>query len=221
MGIDLYCNEFKMKLLFQKSRTFLRLTFTSFLAFLFYLEANVLLANETSEVAADAKLDPLAWRGDLALWTAVVFLLLLLILCKFAFGPIVKALDQREKNELAKVEATERAQADAKALLQEYRRKLDDSQKEALQIIADARRDAETQSGVIVETARQAAEQERARAIKDIRSASDAALQEIAVKSAELATTLAGKILKEEIDPQKHARVIDSVIDEINATSNS
>ena len=181
---------------------------------LYWLETATVFAQETAE-ASEARLDPLAWKGDLALWTAVVFLLLLLVLSKFAFGPIVKALDQREKNELAKVEATERANADAKALLEEYRRKLDDSNEEARRIVADAKKEVEIQADAIIESARTAAEQERARAIKDVQAASDAALRDLAEKTADLATSLAGKILKERIDPQKHSELVQSAVEKM------
>jgi|BioPla2DNA2_1021312.scaffolds.fasta_scaffold45375_1 F-type H+-transporting ATPase subunit b len=188
-----------------------------FAALIYFAETAVLWAEEASETAAEMKLDPLAWKGDLALWTAVVFLILLLILGKFAFGPIVKALDLREKNELARVEAAERANADAKALLETYRQRLADASDEVRQIISEARRDAEKQAATIVEDARKAAAHERERALKDIQEASDVALQDIAVKSAELATSLAGKILKEEIDSSAHARLIESAVGEIKS----
>lgn len=183
----------------------------------YFAETAALWAVEVVDSAeeVEAKLDPLAWKSDLALWTAVVFLILLGVLCKFAFGPIVKALDQREKNELARVEAAERANADAKALLEEYRQKLADSEEEVRQIVSNARQQAEKQADSIVETAKKAAANERERALKDIQAASDVALQDIAVKSAELATSLAGKILKEQIDPAKHSELIRDAVGEI------
>lgn len=206
-------NEFNTK----KSLRKVRITALSVaLASLFYfVESTALWAEEVAETAGEAKLDPLAWKGDLALWTAVVFLILLVVLYKFAFGPIVKALDQREKNELARVEAAERANADAKALLEEYRKKLADSGEEVRQIVSGARKEAERQADSIVETAKKAAANERERALKEIQTASDLALQDIAAKSAEMATTLAGKILKEQIDPSKHTELIKNAVGDI------
>lgn len=206
----MHFNEFNTKSLF---RTIGRSGLNgAFVLAAYFAETTVLWA---AEEAGEAKLDPLAWKSDLALWTAVVFLVLLVVLYKFAFGPIVKALNQREKNEIARVEAAERANADAKALLEEYRQKLADSEEEVRLIVSGAKKEAEKQAGAIVDSAKKAAAVERERALKDIQTASDAALQDIAVKSAELATSLAGKILKEQIDPSKHAELIKSAVGEI------
>lgn len=210
----MYFKGFKTKVNFcNRKRASLACAFAA----VFYLAESTVLwaAEEAAEGAAQAKLDPLAWKSDLALWTAVVFLLVLVVLGKFAFGPIVKALDQREKNELDRLESVERANADAKALLEEYRHKLSDSEAEVRQIIFDAQKDAAKQAESIVADARKAAADERERALKDIQNASDSALQELAVKSADIATELAGKILKERIDASKHSQLIEEAVQKI------
>ena len=189
----------------------------AFLALTYVANATALFASEASEGAPGDPPNPLDFRGDLAFWTAIVFFLLLVIMSKFAFGPIVKALDQREKNEAAKMEAAERANADAKELLELYRQKIADSEEEIRQMIAEAKDSADAQASSIVEGARIAASQERARALKDIQAASDVALQEIAAKSAELATNLAGKIIQEQIDPDRHARLIQNALDDLTS----
>ena len=170
-----------------------------------------------SEEGADAKLDPLAWRSDLAIWTAVVFLLLFVALAKFAFGPIVKALDQREQNELARQAAAEKANADAKELLEQYRRQLEDSEEEVRRMLADAKADATEQATAIVEDAKRAVADERERAALDIQAATDVAMREIAVKGAQLATNLAGKIIQEriELDPEKSAQLVEVALNDI------
>ncbi len=182
--------------------------------------AVVLLASAGTLMAAEGEegekgLEPLSWQTDLAIWTAVVFVLLLVVLWRFAFGPIVQALDLRERNELDRLAAAEKNNADAKSLLEQYRQKLADSEEEVRKIMADAKAEAQKQAEAVVAEAKQSAADERARALKDIQNASDVALQEIAEKSAVLATTLAGKILKEEVDPAKHARLIQSAIDSV------
>ena len=63
--------------------------------------------------------------------------------------------------------------------------------------------------------AKKAAADERERALKDIQNASDSALQELAVKSADIATELAGKILKERIDASKHSQLIEEAVQKI------
>lgn len=177
----------------------------------FLTEAASLRASEGGE----ATLDPMAWQTDLAIWTAVVFLGLLAILGRFAFGPIAKALDERERAEVERRAALEKANADARALLDEYRGKLDESAEEARRVVAEARVEAEKTARFIVAEAKEAAAKERERALKDVELATDGALQSLAAKSAELATNLAGKILKETIDPARGERLLESAVDEL------
>jgi F-type H+-transporting ATPase subunit b len=179
----------------------------------FLAETSALWASEHG--GEEATLNPMAWQTDLALWTAVVFLGLVAILGRFAFGPIAKALDERERTEIERRAALENANADAHALLDEYRGKLDESAEEARRVVAEARADAEKMAREIVAEAKEAAAKERERALKDVEIATDGALQTLAAKSAELATNLAGKILKETIDPTRGERLLGEAVDEL------
>ena len=200
--------EFNLKALFH--RLWGGATFFSVSSVVFLTNASPLLAVEGEE--GEKALEPLAWQTDLAIWTAVVFVLLLAVLWIFAFGPIVKALDQRERNELDRLAAAEKNNADARELLEQYRQKLADSEEEVRRILDEAKSDARKQADAVVAEAKRSAAEERERALKDIQNASDVALREIAVKSAEMATSLAGKIIREEVDPAKHARLIESAV---------
>ncbi len=189
-----------------------RATLAACVAGAFLVEAASLRA---SEGGGEATLNPTAWQTDLAIWTAVVFLGLVAVLGRFAFGPIAKALDERERTEIERRAALEKANADARALLDEYRGKLDESAEEARRVVAEARDEAEKTARFIVDEAKKAAAKERERALKDVEIATDGALQALAAKSAELATNLAGKILKETIDPARGERLLDGAVDEL------
>lgn len=200
--------KFNMKTLFHAVSG--RFAFLLAVVLVLSTSASPLLAAESEE--GEKTLEPLAWQTDLAIWTAVVFVILLVILWRFAFGPIIKALDQRERNELDLLASAEKNNADARELLEQYRQKLADSEEEVRRILDEAKSDARKQADAVLAEAKQVAEDERERALKDIQNASDVALREIAVKSAEMATSLAGKIIKEEVDPAKHARLIESAV---------
>src|SRR3954470_17146928 len=77
-----------------------------------------------AEVAAEAEHEsgpnPLAFDPDLAIFTAIVFLLLVAILGKFAWPQITAALDERERKIADNIAAAEKLQADAKRLLAEH-----------------------------------------------------------------------------------------------------
>lgn len=177
----------------------------------------VLFAEEAAEAESNLKvsLNPLdSFRTDLALWTGVVFLLLLFVLWKFAFGPIVKALDAREQSMIDQVNSAEKANADAKELLNQYQQKLADSEQEVHQMLEDAKSQAKRVGEGIVASAKAAADEEQQKALKEIAAASDNAKAELAAKSAELATSLAGKILKQQINPEDHASLIKGALNE-------
>ncbi len=170
-----------------------------------------------SEGEQEARLDPLAWQTDLAIWTAVVFILLLAVLWKFAFGPILKALDKREQYELDKRATIEKASDEAQKTLESYRQKLAESGEEARRLREEAKADAEKQASAIVAEARKAIAEERERASKEIRAAEDLALNELATRSAELATALAGKIIQEKLNPAEHAKLVERVVSDLTA----
>ena len=77
-------------------------------------DAALLWANGAEgEAGAANSLNPLQWKADLAIWTGVVFLMLLAVLWKFAFGPIAKALDAREQAMLDKVNNAEKGASES------------------------------------------------------------------------------------------------------------
>ena len=153
-------------------------------------------------------LDPKDLRADLAIWTGVVFVLLFLVLGKFAWGPIADGLEKRESRIAGEIHAAEKANADAKSLLGEYQHKLNAAADEVRQIIEQAKRDAETAGHKIVQKAREEADAEKRRAVADIELATAGALKELAERSANLAVDLAGKIVRERLSATEHSALI-------------
>ena len=164
--------------------------------------------------SADPSLSPIEWKTDTAVWTLVIFLSVFGILYKFAFGPITKALDEREQGILDNIASARKQNDEAKDLLKQYTEKLDASKEEVRQIIEAAKQDAQRQAEDIVVKAREAAGLERDRAMKEIESATASALQSIAERGAVLATSLAGKMIRAEVKPEQHRNLIDTALQE-------
>jgi len=160
--------------------------------------------------------NPFAWQTDLALWSLVVFAILVAILGFFAFKPIAQALDQREQSVANNIAGAERANQEAKDLLAQYQDKLSEAEGEVKAIVEAGKKEAERAGEVIVAKARDAAEAERIRATKEIESATDGALQELAKRSADLAVKLAGKIISKDLDAGSHADLIDSAVSDFS-----
>ena len=151
-------------------------------------------------------------RGDLALWTAVTFLVVLAILWKFAWGPIMAGLDKRESYVHAQRTDAEKANADAKALLEEYKQQLAEAKTEIQQMKADALAKAERDTNQLKDEAKKEIEASQKAAQQEIANATVQAQKELAGNAAELAVLLAGTILKRELDPKAHAALINDAV---------
>ncbi len=171
----------------------------------------------------NASTDPLSIDPDLAIFTFVVFLVLLVVLRKFAWGPIMQALERREHGIAEHISQAERNHEQARLLLADYERKLADAANEVRELLDEARRDAEHTKQSILAEARQGAEAEKARALRDIESAADAALETLAERSSQLAVELAGKIVAAQLSKDDHARLIQEAMAKFpaNASSNN
>jgi F-type H+-transporting ATPase subunit b len=167
----------------------------------------------------DVDLDPSELKGDLAIFTFVVFLLLLAILWKFAWGPISHGLEKREHHIAEQIAAAERANAEAKQMLSEYERKLASAQDEVRAIIEEARRDAAHTQQEILAQARADAVAEMDRAKREVETAKDQALRELAETSANLAVELAGKIIRTQLDAGQHAQLVTEALSQLHVPS--
>lgn len=159
--------------------------------------------------------DPAEFKIDLAIYTFVVFLLLLLILAKTAWRPIVAALDAREKhihNEIAEAEA---ANTEAKRILAEHEKRMAVVQNEVRAIIDEARRDAQHTQQEILKLAQTEAQATRDRAVREIEQAKDHALQQLFHTAADVATEMAGQIVRRTLNPQDHRDLVAQVIKEL------
>jgi len=156
--------------------------------------------------------NPLAIDKDLAVWTFIVFIGLLVVLGKFAWGPIAAALDLREKNIEDQIAAAQSANDEAKRMLAEYEAKLSKAAEDVRGILDEARRDAEHTQQEILAKARADAGAEMERAKREIGTAKDQAIKELAETSANLAVDLAGRIVRSKLSVQDHARLIEDAM---------
>lgn len=154
------------------------------------------------------------FRGDLAVWTAVVFLVVLAILYKSAWGPIRDGLQKRESEIAGQIAEAQRKNEEARQILAEYEKKLAAARDEVRGLIEEGRRDAEKLGQQLIDKAHEEAGIERQRAVQQIESATSAALKELAERSAGLAVELAGKIVGTQLKAADHNRLIQQAVNE-------
>jgi F-type H+-transporting ATPase subunit b len=174
-----------------------------------------------AEAAEHAEESPSLFAGDIgnAVWTLVIFALVVLILGKFAWGPVLKGLQARETFILESLEKAKRERVEAETRLREYEEKLAQARTEATAIVEEGRRDSEILKNKILQEARHEAEQERERTKREIRIATDTATKELYALSARLATDMAGRIIRKELTPQDHERLIADSIQELSSAA--
>jgi F-type H+-transporting ATPase subunit b len=154
---------------------------------------------------------------DLAVGTFVVFALLVILLGKFAWGPISAALDQREQHVADMIATAEKNARESEARLHELEKRLAEQAEATRVAINEARREGELQKEQILAEAAAAAQQERDRAVADIRDAKNAALREIAQQSVNTAVGLAKNILRREVQAADHEQLITDALAQFHA----
>jgi len=173
-------------------------------------------AAQEHEAAAN---NPFAGDFGNALWTVIIFVLVLVVLGKFAWGPILKGLQARESFILESLEKAKKERDEADARMKLYEDKLAQARTEVTAMVDEGRRDAEVVKRKILEEARQEAEKERERTKREIQLATDTATKQLYALSARMATDLAGRIIRKELTPQDHERLIAESIQELSSAA--
>ena len=158
------------------------------------------------------KPDPLKFDADLAIFTAIIFIGLLFVLGKYAWGPLLLGLENREKSISDKITDADRANEQAQANLKMYEEKLAGVTDEAKKMMDDAKQESLAARERIISEAEEEAQRIRDRALADIEAAKNAAVRELAEKSVDSAVSLAGTIVGRSLEKQDHDRLIEESI---------
>ncbi len=162
------------------------------------------------------------FAGDLGnvVWTLLIFGLVLLVLYRFAWGPLLDTLQQREGFIRESLESAKSDRDAAEERLKEYEARLNEARTEATAIVEEGRRDAEILRHRIEEEARGETDKMIDRARREIKIARETAVKELYEVSGRLATEIAGKIVDRELDPAEHERLIRESITEMEQVEN-
>ncbi len=151
----------------------------------------------------------------LSIWTSVVFLLLVVVLGKFAWKPMLKSLREREDSIRDSLEQAEKARAEAAELLKQNERNMARADEEYQKIVREARALGEKMKEEIVTKAHQQAQRELQNTKEEIQRDIDAAKQQLRAEVADLAVKAAEKILDETLDAAKQKKLIESTLNKM------
>jgi F-type H+-transporting ATPase subunit b len=172
------------------------------------------------EGAPHANANPLSIDPDLAIVTVIVFLLLLFVLGKFAWRPIMAGLDKRESHVAEQLDEAERRNREAEEMLKKYQAQLALASDQVKQMLEEARRGAEAHREQELARTQEAVSRERERAVAEIDAAKNRAVQEVANKAADAAITLAGRIVRRELRKEDHAALVSETLNQFPTNNN-
>lgn len=152
--------------------------------------------------------------GDMVVML-VFFLLLLVLLRKFAWGPLMGVMEEREKYVANEIEVAEKNRREAEEAAAEATKQLNQTREEAQKMIEDARETAVEQEKNIVAVARQEADRLKTAAQADIENEKEKAVQALQDKVASLSVLIASKVIEKEINAQDQEQLINEFIKEV------
>ena len=151
----------------------------------------------------------------LIVWTILSFLVLLVVLAKFAWNPILKMLGDREGQIRTALEQAERARTEAAEMMKQNEKNLARAEEEYQKMIREGKAIAEKLKDEIVVKAKQQAQHELKQAAEEIQRNVEAAKLQLRSEIADLAIHATEKILEETLDENKQKKLTDSVISKL------
>jgi F-type H+-transporting ATPase subunit b len=155
---------------------------------------------------------PLAFKRDLALWSGVTFVIFIFVLARFAWKPLIAALDEREGKVRGDIAAAEQARLKAEQLLAEHSKKMAQVQDEIRELLAQARRDGENLKQEIVGQAQKEAVAAKDRAVQEISRARDSALKDLFDVMATEVAHATRHVLGRSVNASDQDRLIDEAL---------
>ena len=145
----------------------------------------------------------------LAIWTIITFLLLVFVLGKFAWKPMLAMLNERERTIRESLDDARKATSEAEALMEKNRAILADAQNQANELLEKARKESEARRAEMLEQTRQESEVHLARTREEIDRQKRAAVKDIRAEVADLAIGAASRLVGQSLDADQHRRLVD------------
>ncbi len=190
---------------------------TRFAVLLLSLVPTVLLAQEHGAAPAGGG-GLMSLQINLMFWTLVIFLILFWMLRKYAFPPIFKAAEAREKALEDAIAGAKHDRDEAAKLLEEHRRQIENARGEAQRFIAEGRQVAEKMRTDLLEQARREQQEILERARREIEAERDRAIIELRREAVDLAIAGASKVIEQNLDNTANRRLVETFLASVAAT---
>ena len=155
----------------------------------------------------------------LFIWTIITFLVLLTLLAKFAWGPLLRALESRQEMIRKSLDDAEEARRELERLHLESAQILKQARVQAESIMSQSRSDAERLREELKQKARAEADTIVRTAGRQIQLETAQALQQIRREAADLSVMIASKLIQRNLSKEDNDRLIDEALKQVDAQS--
>ncbi|MDF2946747.1 MAG: synthase subunit [Bacillales bacterium] len=145
----------------------------------------------------------------------LIFLVLLALLRKYAFGPLMNVMKEREQHINSQLDSAEKQNNESKELVNKLREDQKAARVESATLLENARKQAETQKEEIITAARNEADSLKNAAVLEIQREKALAVQALQEQMASISIQIASKILEKEIDEADNANLVKGYLSEI------
>ncbi|WP_058300522.1 F0F1 ATP synthase subunit B [Gorillibacterium timonense] len=147
--------------------------------------------------------------------TIIAFVLLYLLLNKYAFGPLFATMEKRREYVQSEIKKAEASRAESVQYLEDQKAALDTARKEAFGIVEQARQASSRQAEEIIHSARNEANRVKEDAVQQIESEKNKAITALRSEVSDMSVRIATKIIEKEIDPGSQKKLVDDYLKEI------
>jgi F-type H+-transporting ATPase subunit b len=168
-----------------------------------------------AQEAAAPPASVLSPSGGLMVWTLVIFVVLMIVLTRFAFKPLTAAVEARERALQDAIDAARRDREEAAKLLAEQQRQIEEARNEAQRYIAEGRQAGEKMRADMLEHTRQEQQQLLERARQEISAERDRAIADLRREAVDLALLGASKVIEKNLDDQTNRRLVESFLSSV------
>ena len=150
---------------------------------------------------------------SLIFWEIITFLILLFLLWRYVYPPIRDQIRRRQSEIDRAIDEAQKTRAEARELLAEYRRQIEEARVEARRILDEARKQGEAQRERTKQEAREEGERIIQRAREEIERERDNALRRLRGEVADMVILTSERIIGQELDRDGHERLISDALD--------
>ena len=170
----------------------------------------------SAAVVQEEKVNLLSPNGGLMFWTIVIFVLLLVVLSRYAFKPMLAAVEARERSLQAAIDAARRDREEAERVLAEHRAQLEKARGEAQKLIADGRATAEKLRNDLLEQTKAQQQEMLDRARREIDTEKTNAIAALRREAVDLAIAGAGKVIERNLDNDANRKLVETFLGSVS-----